>query len=69
LGVLGGAAAASPIAVSQDLYAFELPVLAVSALILVPLMWRRAHIGRIEGVLLLIGFVAFTALTLIRGGS
>ena len=69
LGVLGGAAAASPIAVSQDLYAFELPVLAVSALILVPLMWRRAHIGRIEGVLLLAGFVAFTALTLIRGGS
>ena len=69
LGVLGGAAAASPIAVSQDLYAFELPVLAVSALILVPLMWRRAHIGRVEGVLLLAGFVAFTALTLIRGGS
>ena len=69
LGVLGGAAAASPIAVSQDLYAFELPVLAVSALILVPLMWRRAHIGRIEGVLLLAGFVAFTALTLIRGGN
>ena len=69
LGVLGGAAAASPIAVSQDLYAFELPVLAGSALILVPLMWRRAHIGRIEGGLLLAGFVAFTALTLIRGGS
>ena len=69
LGVLGGAAAASPIAVSQDLYAFELPVLAVSALILVPLMWRRAHIGRIEGVLLLAGFVAFTALTLIRAGN
>ena len=44
-------------------------MLAVSALILVPLMWRRAHIGRIEGVLLLAGFVAFTALTLIRGGS
>jgi len=68
LGVLGGAAIAQPIGVSLDLFAFELPVLALSALVLVPLMWRRAHIGRVEGILLLIGFVAFTAFTLIRGG-
>lgn len=68
LGVLGGAAIAKPIGVSLDLYAFELPVLAVSALVLVPLMWRRAHIGRIEGGVLLVGFVAFTTLTLVRGG-
>ena len=68
LGVLGGAAIAKPIGVSLDLFAFELPVLALSALVLVPLMWRRAHIGRIEGGVLLIGFVAFTSLTLVRGG-
>jgi cation:H+ antiporter len=68
LGVLGGAAAARPIGVSLDLYAFELPMLALSALVLVPLMWRRAHIGRTEGILLLVGFVAFTTLTLVRGG-
>jgi len=68
LGVLGGAAAARPIGVSLDLYAFELPMLALSALVLVPLMWRRAHIGRLEGIVLLGGFVAFTAFTLIRGG-
>ncbi len=69
LGVLGGASAIAPIGVSLDLYAFELPVLAVSALVLLPLMWRRAHIGRIEGALLLVGFVAYTTLTLVRGGS
>ncbi|MGE3961934.1 MAG: calcium/sodium antiporter [Dehalococcoidia bacterium] len=69
LGVLGGAAAFAPIEVSMDLYAFELPVLGLSALVLVPLMWRRAHIGRVAGILLLVGFVAFTALTLIRGGG
>jgi len=68
LGVLGGAAIARPIGVSLDLFAFELPMLALSALVLVPLMWRRAHIGRIEGVLLLVAFVAFTTFTLIRGG-
>jgi cation:H+ antiporter len=68
LGVLGGAAIAKPIGVSLDLYAFELPVLALSALVLVPLMWRRAHIGRVEGGVLLVGFVVFTALTLLRGG-
>ncbi len=68
LGVLGGAALAKPIGVSLDLYAFELPMLAVSALVLVPLMWRRAHIGRFEGILLLIAFVVFTVLTLVRGG-
>ena len=43
-------------------------MLAASALVLVPLMWRRAHIGRVEGGVLLIAFVAFTALTLVRGG-
>ena len=68
LGVLGGAAIAKPIGVSLDLFVFELPVFALSALVLVPLMWRRAHIGRVEGGVLLIGFVAFTSLTLVRGG-
>lgn len=68
LGVLGGAAAVAPFGVSQDLFAFELPVFGATALVLIPLMWRRAHIGRVEGIALLLGFVAFTVVTLARGG-
>lgn len=67
LGVLGGASLAAPFGVSQDLFAFELPVMGVTALVLVPLMWRRSHIGRAPGIALLVGFVAFTVLTLLRG--
>lgn len=67
LGVLGGAAVAAPVGVSMDLYDFELPMLGATALVLVPLMWRRTHIRRTEGILLLFGFVAFTAITLARG--
>ena len=68
LGVLGGAALAKPVGVELALFEFELPVLALSAAVLFPLVWRRNRIGRIEGGLLLVGFVAFTALTLMRGG-
>ncbi|GMU41428.1 MAG: sodium:calcium antiporter [Chloroflexota bacterium] len=67
LGVLGGAALARPVGVDLDLFQFELPVFALTALILVPLAWPRYRIGRIEGGLLVLGFIGYTAMTLIRG--
>ncbi|MDO9445750.1 MAG: calcium/sodium antiporter [Dehalococcoidia bacterium] len=67
LGVLGGAALARPVDIDLELFQFELPVMAVAALVLVPLAWPRLRIGRIEGGLLVVAFIAYTALTLIRG--
>lgn len=69
LGVLGFAAMARPITIDPALFRFELPVLAVSVLVLVPLIARRFRIGRTEGALLLVGYVAFTVLTVYRGAS
>lgn len=67
LGVLGGAALARPIDIDLELLQFELPAMAVAALVLVPLAWPRLRIGRIEGGLLVVAFIGYTALTLIRG--
>ena len=67
LGVLGGAAAATPIVVDRALFQFELPVLALTALVLLPLAWRGQPIGRTMGALLLVGFVAYIAMVLVRG--
>jgi cation:H+ antiporter len=67
LGVLGGAALARPIDIDLELFQFELPAMAVAALVLVPLAWPRLRIGRIEGGLLVVAFIGYTALTLIRG--
>lgn len=69
LGVLGGTAIATPVAVELELFEFELPVLALTALVLLPLAWRGRPIGRTVGVTLLVGFVAYTALVLLRGSS
>lgn len=67
LGVLGGAAVAAPLTVERALYGFELPVLAVTAVILLPLVRTGYRLSRAEGAILLAGFVAFTVVTLLRG--
>jgi len=69
LGVLGFAALASPLGVDRAIYAFEMPVLVITALLLIPLITLRRpfHLGRLEGSVLLASFVAFSAITLARG--
>lgn len=69
LGVIGFAALAAPIPLSLDLYQFEMPVLALSTVLLVPLirMGRPFHLGRLEGGLLFASFFVFTAAVLLRG--
>ncbi|MDA1239712.1 MAG: calcium/sodium antiporter [Chloroflexi bacterium] len=69
LAVMGATATVRPVETSQDLYMFEMPVLALSTLVLAPLVWRRFRIGRTEGILLLVGYVAFTIFTLQRGSG
>ena len=51
----------------QGLYRFEIPALALSTVILVPLVWPRYRIARPEGALLLGLYVAFIVIVLVRG--
>ena len=67
LGVFGLTAALFGIDVDQGLYRFEMPALALSTVILVPLVWPRYRIARPEGALLLGMYVAFIAIVLVRG--
>ena len=67
LGVFGLTAALFSIGVDQGLYRFEMPALALSTAVLLPLAWPRYRIARPEGVLLLGMYVAFIAIVLVRG--
>ena len=66
LGVIGLTAGLVPLSVNQDLYQFEMPALALSTAVLLPLAWPRYRIGRPEGALLLAGYVTFVAVVLLR---
>ncbi len=66
LGVIGLTAGLIPLSVDQNLYQFEMPALALSTAVLLPLAWPRARIGRTEGALLLAGYVTFVAVVLLR---
>lgn len=68
LAVLGATGLARPIAVDRALFEFELPVMALAAVFLFPLVWRRFRIGRTEGVFLTAAWIGFTVLTIYRGG-
>ena len=67
LGVIGLTAGLVSLDVSQGLYRFEMPALALSTAVLLPLAWPRYRIGRPEGALLLTLYVAFVAVVLVRG--
>ena len=66
LGVIGLTAGLIPLSVDQSLYQFEMPALALSTAVLLPLAWPRYRIGRLEGALLLTGYVTFVAVVLLR---
>ena len=63
LGVLGLTAAIAGLPIDGDLYHFELPALAASTLVLVPLAWPRYRIGRADGAALISIYVLFTVTT------
>jgi len=60
-GVVGATALITPLSVDRSLYGFEMPALALSSLILVPLVlwWSRHLVDRWEGVLLVSLYVGF----------
>lgn len=64
LGVLGLTAAITGLPMDRDLFHFELPTLALSTLILLPLAWPRFRIGRVDGVGLLVLYAGFTFATI-----
>lgn len=69
LGVLGGTAVIAPLAIDRSLYQFEMVALALSALVLVPIVMfhTRSLVDRREGGALLAGYIAFLLLIVARG--
>ncbi len=61
LGVVGATALITPLTLDRSLYEFEMPALALSSLILVPLVlvWSRHLVDRREGALLVALYVGF----------
>ena len=66
LGVLGLTSGIVGLEVAPQLYQFEIPALVVSTLILLPLAWPRARIGRPAGALLVVLYVVFVWVVLAR---
>ena len=66
LGVLGLAAVVAPLEVDPRLFEFELPALVLSTAILVPLA-LRGRLRRPDGLLLVLLYCAFIAVTVVRG--
>jgi cation:H+ antiporter len=69
LGVLGPTALLQPLAISPALMRFELPIMLGVSVLLLPLAWTRLRLERWEGVLLILGYVAFVGLLLFRSGA
>jgi cation:H+ antiporter len=69
LGVLGVTALAVRLPVDVALFAFEMPFLALSAFVLVPLVWSGFRVVRLEGAALLAGYAAFVAFSVVRGAT
>lgn len=68
LGVLGFTAVFAPLAIDQSLYQFEMVALALSSLVLVPIVMlhTRSLVDRREGAALLVAYVVFLVLVLVR---
>lgn len=68
LGVLGATALITPLTLEASLYEFEMPALALSSLILVPLVlwWSRHLVDRREGALLVSLYVGFLFVVVTR---
>jgi cation:H+ antiporter len=64
--ILGVAGLLQPIEVPMTLLRMEVPVMVGASLIIVPLAWTRLQLTRLEGALLVAGYVGFLALLLYR---
>ncbi len=68
LGVLGATALITPLTLEGSLYQFEMPALALSSLVIVPLVlwWSRHLVDRREGALLLSLYIGFMLMIVVR---
>lgn len=66
LSILGVSAMIRPIRVSADLFEFEFPAMILFSALLVPLAWRGRRLGRYSGAVLVLGYVVFTWLLVLR---
>jgi cation:H+ antiporter len=66
LGVLGPAAMLRPLAVAPAMMRFEVPIMIGVSMLLLPLARTRLRIERWEGALLLVGYVGFITVLLVR---
>jgi cation:H+ antiporter len=60
LSILGISALLRPIPVDRELFEFEIPVMLLFAVVLVPLAWRGRVLGRVSGSVLLVTYILFT---------
>lgn len=66
LPILGVAALAAPLRADHALFAFEMPVMVAVAVAFPLLAFTRRRLGRVEGGVLLAGYVTFVAVLLVR---
>lgn len=69
LSILGVAALIRPLPVSRELFELEIPTMIAFALILLPLAWRGRVLGRSAGAVLILGYLAFTTVLVLRSVS
>lgn len=66
LAILGVSAMIRPLPLPPALLTFELPAMILFALVLLPFAWSGSRLGRVEGALLVAGYVVFMALLIAR---
>jgi cation:H+ antiporter len=62
LGILGITAIVTPIEVPREVFIFDLPIMILTAVACLPIMFTGHRINRWEGVLLTAGFVVYTVM-------
>ncbi len=62
LGILGITALVTPIEVPREVFVFDLPIMILTAVACLPIMFTGHRINRWEGVLLTAGFVVYTVM-------
>lgn len=66
LAILGTAALVRPMALERTLFAFELPVMLLFSLLILPIAWSGLHVARREGAFLLASYGALVLVLILR---
>jgi cation:H+ antiporter len=66
LAILGTAASVRPLTAHPDLMSFEIPVMVGFSILFLPLAYTGRRLGRLEGTLLVCGYLVFTVVLIVR---